>query len=126
MLLEDKESENEIAIWKVGGWLQFRLELFELGAGVGSNSYVALSETINRMHNLTMGARVALSDTGEVVLVSDLLHSTANNDVVATIANQLLFLAYRLLALLEKIMDGSPSLSEGEIGEILAFDESGA
>ena len=32
LILVDKGTENEIVIWKLGDWLQFRCNIFGLGA----------------------------------------------------------------------------------------------
>ena len=123
VLLVEKESENQVIVWKVGGWLQFRCRLYDLGTGVGSSRYVALSETINRMHDLALGARVSVSDAGEVALVADVLHSLASNEVVATMCRQLLFLTDCLYEGLDRIAQGGPSLSGEEIASMLSCDE---
>jgi hypothetical protein len=122
LVLEDKDSENEIIeIWKLGDWLQFRCDLFDIGATIGSSKYIALSETINRLHNRAMGARVALSDAGEIVLVTDVLRSAVDSEVAADMANQLLWLAEKLVEPLERLARGQSSLSEADIDRL--FEE---
>ena len=119
-LLEDKGSKSEIIAWKLGNWLQFRCRIYALQDGPGSSKYVALSETINRMHDVALGARVSLSDAGEVVLVSDVLHSTVNNDLVATISKQLLFLSEKLFKYVDDIARGRPSVDTEEIDDMFS------
>ena len=123
VLLVEHDSENEIIVWKLGGWLQLRCRFYDLGAGVGSGAYVALSETLNRLHDLALGARVSVSDTGEVVLVADLLHSIAGAEVVATMCRQLLFLSDCLHESLERIARGGPGLSGEEIDSLFSSDD---
>jgi hypothetical protein len=123
VLLIEHDSENQVIVWKVGGWLQFRCRVYDLGAGVGSSRYVALSETINRMHDLALGARVSVSDAGEVALVADVLHSLASNEVVATMCRQLLFLSDCLYGSLDRIAQGGSSLSGEEIDSLLSSGE---
>lgn len=118
--LIDKQTQNEIIVWRLGDWLQFRCMVYDLHEGVGSKKYLALSETINRMHDVALGARVSLNDKGEVVLVADVLHSTVSTGVVATIAMQLLFLSERLLEYLEKMEHGQGSLTIEQINEMLS------
>lgn len=120
ILLVDTVSKNEVMVWRLGGWLQFRCAVYDLEASTGSDKYVAVSETINRMHDAALGARISLSDAGEIVLVTDLLHSTVNNDVAATISKQLLFLAERLIEPIEEISLGRSSFSAEEIDKILS------
>jgi hypothetical protein len=119
-MLEDKDSKSEIIVWKIGNWLQFRCRIYDLQDGPGSSKYAALSETINRMHDVALGARVSLSDTGEVVLVSDILHSTVNNDLVATMSKQLLFLSEKLLKYIDDIARGGPSVATQEIDDMFS------
>ena len=123
MALVESASENEVVVWRLGGWLQFRCDVYGLGASTGSDKYIAVSETINRMHNVALGARISLSDSGEVVVVADLLHSTVNNEVAATISKQLLFLADRLVEPLDEISRGRSSFSAEEIDRILFYCE---
>jgi len=120
MVLVEAATENEVVVWRLGDWIQFRCDLYGLGASAGSDKYIALSETINRMHDMALGARISLSDAGEVVLVADLLHSTVNNKVAATVSNQLLFLAERLIEPLEEISRGRSSFTTEEIDQILS------
>jgi hypothetical protein len=120
ILLVDTASENEIMLWRLGGWLQFRCAVYELGSSVGSSKYIALSETLNRMHDVALGARLSLSDSGDIVLVADLLHSTVNTEVAVTISKQLLFLAERLIEPIEEISRGRSSFSVEEIDRILS------
>ena len=68
-----------------------------------------------------MGARVALSDAGEIVLVTDVLRSAVDSEVAADMANQLLWLAEKLVEPLERLARGQSSLSEADIDRL--FEE---
>lgn len=122
-IIADKTNGNEVIIWKLGGWLQFRCNIFDIKSPIGSRAYISVLETINRLHDLALGARVAVSDTGEVVLISDVLYSTVNDSVVADMSNQLLFLSGKIISFLEDISRGRRSLSASEIDDIFSHGE---
>ncbi len=119
-MLVDAESENEIIVWRLGEWLQFRCVVYDLRTPPNSGKYIALSETINRLHDVALGARISINDAGEVEAIADLLHSTVNTDVAATISKQLLFLADRLVTPIEEIASGRSSFSVEEIDSLLS------
>lgn len=117
-VIHELEGSGEIAVWRIGEWLQFRLNVVEPSDSLGCSVATALSDTINRMHDLALGARVVLADDGRVTLVSDVLHSTVTNQVAATYANQILFLADVFDVILGMIVERELPLSSNQIDEL--------
>ena len=116
--LVHQQTENEVMVWKLGEWLQFRCRIVPLGEGVGSKSYVSLSETINRLHELAIGARLVVADNGDVSFVTDILHSVSDASIIATTADQLLYLSNLFHDPICKIKESGTSLSADELDRL--------
>jgi hypothetical protein len=109
---------DEVIVWKIGDWMQFRCMFLDLRTLPGSNGYIKISESINRLHDIAMGARISLGDTGEIVLVADVLSCTLDNEVAAKISGQLLYLCDKLNQPLRDVFLRERSLSTADIDNI--------
>jgi hypothetical protein len=96
IILVNSETNSEVIAWSLDGWMQFQCMAFDLGPILELSSRVYVLESINRIHEIALGARIVLGDNGEISVITDLIHAEVTDEMAAMTCNQLLFICDRI------------------------------